>query len=87
MDTKGIGCGIWPVILTDKEFLNCCAWHDIAYSQGSWHQQNLTRKEVDRRFLSYMLESAGSSMSKARAYLYYGFARVLGVLFWEGKER
>lgn len=87
MDTRGIGCGIWPILLKDKEFQNCCAWHDLAYTEGSWHEHNMTRAEVDKRFLGYMLDNAEGFFSKARAIFYYSVSRALGRLFWEGKVR
>lgn len=85
-DTKGEDCGINPIQFRGwvKE---ACRAHDKFYQEGSWAQKNLSRKEADRRFLLMMLELSGNNiLKKAASYVMYGFTRVLGAVFWEGKE-
>ena len=85
-DTKGIGCGIYPVLLTNTRFVAACEWHDNAYTEKSWAEANLTRKQVDKWFLDQMLTIAGGNWwHRARARLFYGIARLAGNLWWEGK--
>jgi len=58
----------------------------MAYSQDSWASLNLTREEVDRRFLHMMLVIAGDNrIQRARARLFYYLARIFGGPFWDGK--
>lgn len=86
-DTEGIGCGIYPLLLKRSKFIEACSWHDQTYTEQSWAQLNLTRKEVDDWFLQQMKQIAGdSTLRKAQAYLFYGIARVLGGLWWEGSK-
>jgi len=86
-DDPTVACGVWPFVLSKTRFLDACEWHDQTYLKGSWAQANLTRAEVDRRFLEYMkLRTKGSTFHTTRAYLLYGIARAFGGLFWEGKK-
>lgn len=86
-DTKEVGCGIYPLLLKRSKFIDACSWHDQTYSEKSWAQLNLTRKEVDNWFLAQMLEIAGDSkLRKIQAYAFHGIARALGWIWWEGKK-
>ncbi len=86
-DTYGIGCGIWPVILTDTVFLAACEWHGAAYQEDSWAQKNMTREEADKRFLEYMYLIAGNDkIARLQADIFYQLARKFGKLWWEGKK-
>jgi hypothetical protein len=86
-DTKGEGCGIYPLLLKRSKFIAACTWHDKAYSDQSWAQLNLTRKEVDDWFLGQMLEIAGNSkLRMIQAYVFHGIARTLGWIWWEGRR-
>lgn len=87
-DTEGEGCGIFPFITGKNDpFYDACAFHDSAYTQHSWHEQHLRRKEVDRQFYLQMLEIAGGNIFlRARAWIYYRLARTFGARFWEGKR-
>ncbi len=83
-DTIGTGCGIFPFIF--HGWMDpACQWHDAAYTEGSWHQQNMTRKEVDDHFLEQCLYLADGVPHKVmQAYLCYEVVRALGWLWWEG---
>ena len=83
-DTPGTGCGIFPVLINDGCMGPACAWHDAAYTSGSWHQANMTRKEVDEWFLRLMLTCAKTPLERARAYGYYAIVRAVGGIWWEG---
>lgn len=86
-DTKGIGCGVYPLLLEKSYFADPCSWHDISYLKDSWVQKNMTRKQCDDWFLRQTLEIAGSNkLRRAQAYLFYGIARALGGWWWENKE-
>lgn len=86
-DTKGEGCGIAPLILKRGKLVDACKWHDKAYTEQSWAQLNLSRKEVDDWFLAQMLEIAGKSkLEKVQAYVFHGIARALGWIWWEGRK-
>ncbi len=86
-DSPGIGCGIWPLLLEKTRFYPACSWHDVAYTTDSWAQKNLTRKQVDDWFLKQNLLIAGDNKyHRARAYLFYGIARAVGALWWEGSR-
>lgn len=77
-------CGIFPFSNDSDEYKSLCAWHDQMYLLKESGQQPLSRKEVDKRFLTAMLIYAGDSLAlKARAYLYYGIARLAGGPFWK----
>lgn len=83
------GCGIWPFITgANDPLIPACSWHDSAYMKNSSQQQmGLTRKQIDDCFLRQMLLIAGScSGLKLRAQMYYRIVRLLGSLWWEGKE-
>ncbi len=87
METRDEGCGIWPLLLKNTRFYPACVWHDHAYTEDSWAQNNYGRLNTDRWFLKQSLEIAGGSIyHKARAYLFFGLARVFGKIFWEGKN-
>lgn len=81
-------CGYWFLSTGTKEALiDACRWHDTAYTEGSFHQQRLTRKEVDQWFYQQMLLVAGDDWTRRmRAHAFYGVARVFGFLFWEGEK-
>lgn len=86
-DTRGTGCGIWPLILKGTRFDAACEWHDNAYTEGSFHEKNLSRRDVDAWFLMHLKILAGNSTTQQlRARLFYGLARLLGGLWWEGKH-
>lgn len=87
-EDKECRCGYW-ILSTSKEdsFTPACEFHDRAYEDGSWHQKNLTRREVDKLFLDQMLLLAGNNTKKIiKAYAFYHIVRKFGWLFWEGKE-
>lgn len=82
-----IGCGDPPFTIKDTDFFKACEWHDRAYTDGSWHQQNLSRDEVDKWFLAQMLAIAGDSkIQRIRAYAYFWLVRLFGRKWWEGKR-
>lgn len=83
-DTIGEGCGVFPFIF--HGWMDpACRWHDAAYTEGSWQQQNMTRKEVDDHFLLQCLELAGDcELKQKQAYVCYEVVRCLGWLWWEG---
>lgn len=85
VDTEPNDCGIKP--FTFRGWVKAaCAFHDQAYIKDSWHQQNMTRIELDRWFLTQMLEISGRNILKIGAsYLMYGVTRVFGGRWWEGK--
>lgn len=85
-DNEPDECGIKP--LTFRGWVkNQCAWHDRAYVKGSWHQLNLSRKQVDEHFLTMMLEDAqGNIPKRVASYVMYGLTRIFGGFFWEGKR-
>jgi hypothetical protein len=85
-DTKGYGCGIYPLIIKDPEFEEACVWHDKAYSTNSFAEHNLSRLRTDQHFRDMMLYRAGASLVlQAKAWLYYSMARAFGAKWWEGK--
>ena len=71
-------CGIEP--LNFGGWMNpACEWHDQAYVEGSWAQAHLSRAEVDRQFLTQLLEMAGRNPAKiAVAWGAYRTVRALG---------
>jgi len=84
---KNTVCGYWFINSGTKDkLLDACAFHDKAYTEGSWHQKNLTRLEVDKWFLKQMLVIAGDDPTRIlRAHAFYRIARFFGWMFWEGK--
>ena len=84
-DDPHTGVGIYPLIIKDECMTPAAEWHDIAYTKGSWHQQNMTRKQVDEIFLQLMLTCSTTTLQRARAYFYYGVVRAVGGIFWEGQ--
>lgn len=85
-DTNGEGCGIWPIILRKTKAVHACDWHDLAYLENSWHQKNMSRKEVDQWFRDQMLRVADSRLGRAQAHIFYRIARLLGGFWWEGRK-
>lgn len=84
-DTKGNDCGIYPAQFRGWVKM-ACRWHDQAYSENSWAEKNLTRKQVDDHFLSQLLLMSGRNVLKIGAsYIMYGVTRLLGANWWEGK--
>lgn len=83
-----IRCGVGrDFSVDDPDFNDACEWHDKAYTMDSWAEHNLTRYQVDRVFLKYMLDIAGRNpLTRARAYAYYYFARLFGGKYWEGDQ-
>lgn len=85
-DSEPDECGIKPITFRGwvKEQ---CRWHDLAYIKGSWHQLNMTRKQVDEHFLRMMLEDAqGNIPKRVASYVMYGVVRAVGWMWWEGKR-
>ena len=79
-------CGIFPLVITHDRFNSLCRWHDQQYILKESGEQSLSRKEVDKRFLTAMLIQAKTLDSwsyKIRAYAYYGLARIAGGAFWK----
>lgn len=84
-DKSGVGCGVWPVLLKDTRFLPACEFHDRATMDNSWHERNMTRKDVDRLLLKHMLDIAGgSAWHRMRARVFYGVARAYAIVTGEG---
>ena len=86
VEDKYDGCGISNLISTGPKdpFYNACQWHDEAYSKGSFHEQNFSRKQMDLVFLAQMKLIAGKNLLlKTKAFLYYGIARLFGGTYWE----
>lgn len=81
-------CGYWFISTgTNEQMLDSCVWHDKAYTEGSWAQANLSRKEVDQWFYQQMLLIAGdNTLRRLKAKAFYVVARGLGWLLWEGKR-
>lgn len=81
-------CGYWFLSTGTKEkLISACEWHDKSYVEGSWQQANLSRYEVDKWFLTQMLEVAGNNkLRRIKAHAFYYAARVFGGLLWEGKK-
>lgn len=85
LDDKVDACGITPVTFRGWPKA-ACSIHDKFYERGSWAQQNLTRFEADRHFLSMLLTISGNNPFKiAASYAMYAAVRVLGAPYWEGK--
>lgn len=64
-----------------------CEWHDLAYTEGSWQQAHMSRKEVDDHFLAQLLYLAeGNPFKEAAAFGAYGAVRKFGWMFWEGSR-
>lgn len=86
-DTKGVGCGIFPVLFGGWP-KDACVWHDNAYTQQSWHQHNMSRKEVDKALLAQLLELSARGrhrfLKRLSSYAMYGVVRSFGGLWWEG---
>jgi len=82
-----VACGYWFLNTgKDDSMIDACAWHDEAYTEGTWKNKNLTRKETDQWFLNQMLQIAGGDKVKiAKAYTFYALTRTFGWMFWEGK--
>lgn len=86
-DTKGEGCGIWPFLLEGGYFDDACRWHDAAYLDGSFHQRNMGRAEVDLWFYKQMREIAGRNViRRLQAAVYFSLAKLFGGRYWEGKR-
>jgi hypothetical protein len=45
----------------------------------------MTRKDVDKKFLEYMLLSARNPIETVKAYTYYAIVRAVGSFWWEPK--
>lgn len=88
-DTEPNRCGICPFTFGGWA-APACVWHDEAYIKNSWHQQNMTRKEVDDYFLFLLLHLANQGsyrpLKKVQAYIMYKFVRSVGSFWWEGTE-
>lgn len=85
-DTYGEDCGIYPLQIRGWPKL-ACRWHDSAYVEKSWHQSNMTRADVDRAFLTQLLNLSGNNIAKRIAsYGMYYVARIFGARFWEGER-
>lgn len=85
-DTPGKGCGIWPLIFRGWPSQQCEV-HDQFYIEGSWAQNNISRKRADDHFLEMLLEKSGNNFAKrAASYAMYGVVRVFGGWWWEGKK-
>lgn len=82
------GCGISKIWATreDDPLKDACSRHDLMYLKGSKEQSIYSRKEVDKIFLNHMLFLAKTPFQTAKAYLFYGIARLCGGRFWEGKK-
>lgn len=87
-DTKGDKCGIDPIQIGGWP-RQICLWHDRMYTEDSWAEHNLTRKQVDDHFLAMLLEASKSGrfqiLKRIGSYGMWGVARLLGGFFWEGK--
>lgn len=81
--TKGVGCGIWPVLLGRSEkFFSACIGHDSEFVFNDTGEQTKTRKQVDDEFLARMLEVSEEGWDYVVAYFYYGLARSVGWIWW-----
>jgi hypothetical protein len=78
-------CGLWELSTGDNDpFIDACVWHDERYVAKELGKDRIGRKRVDRQFLTQMLEIAGDSLVlKARAYSYFGIARLFGGPLWK----
>ena len=77
------GCGYSPIIWNDPTLFSACAIHDAEYGSNFLRQSEKTRAQVDKEFLSNMLDlSKGKPLARARAYVYYWIVRAVGGLFW-----
>ena len=85
-DTQGEDCGIYPLQIRGWP-VKACRWHDAAYTEKSWHQGHMTRLEVDRAFLTQLLNLSGNHLGKRiLSYFLYRVARIFGARFWEGTK-
>lgn len=88
-DTEGEDCGINPLQFRGW-VIAACRWHDHSYSEESWQQTNMSRKEVDDAFLVQLLELSKKGdyrfAKRVASYAMYGVTRALGWLWWEGKK-
>lgn len=78
------GCGLFPFVVKDKRFVECCMQHDKDYILSADNTQ--TRLESDRRFLRCCLRKAKTRWDRVRAWAYYGVVRSLGGLWWDGRK-
>ena len=66
---------------------DACYWHDLAYRKGSWHQENLSRKSIDKKFLEHLRLLAGANEARLmQAEAMYFIVRLIGGMFWEGRK-
>lgn len=88
-DSEPDRCGICPFTFGGWA-LSACIWHDQAYEAGSWHQKNLSRKQVDDHFLEMLLELSKRGRfqagKRAQSYIMYSWVRAFGSYWWEGRE-
>lgn len=84
-DTRGVGCGIYPWILSTPEdpLHTACVIHDKMYTED-WQKRHpeITRKEADREFLFQARRKNQGDLYMIRAYIYYGIIRLVGFWFW-----
>lgn len=70
-----------PESIAGVSFSDACRQHDLDFSPGS----QVSIKDANQKFLRAMLVAAeGNAVATAAAYVYYGFAQILGGLFYEG---
>jgi len=87
-DDPSMRLGYKWLSVSDKRFMGAMHVHDWAYRAGSAAQKSeMTRKEVDDRFLEMCLRAAGDDWwARRRAYFYYRCVRLFGGFLWENKE-
>jgi len=78
-------CGVGLLSSNDNDpFIDACKWHDSAYVDKENKKSILSRKQVDKQFLTQMLLIAGDNrVLRARAYAYYYAARLFGGYLWK----
>lgn len=89
-DSDPVACGICYPLAFRGWMLPACAWHDTAYTKGSWQMKHLSREYVDRVFYNQILELAKRGRCRAgkrvQAWVCYQLVRQFGASFWEGRQ-
>ncbi len=69
-------------------FPDACHWHDEATKTGSWHQRNMSLKDVNRKFDEFLRAEAeyrGGTVRKIMRPAFSFIANRLTRFYWEGK--
>lgn len=69
-------------------FPDACHWHDEATKEGSWHQKNMTLKQVNMKFREFVQVEAKYRGGLTRKIMWRPFSFIanrLSKYYWEGK--